>query len=144
MLIGEIGEEIVLAAVRRELIEAGQADSAGKARRVSLQSDAFGYDVLAPRLTGPPRLLEVKASTRADISFVLTRNEAAVGSENPADWFLVFCRVEDTDARAGTIIGWSGRGTLASQLPEDRGNGQWQSVRIALANETLISGLPDY
>ncbi len=41
----------------------GRSDLARDVRRVSLLSDQLGYDVNAPRVAGPPRLLEVKATT---------------------------------------------------------------------------------
>jgi hypothetical protein len=65
-LIGEIGEEVVLTAARHELTLLNRDDLARRVRRVSLDSDALGYDISAPRLIGEPRLLEVKASTGGD------------------------------------------------------------------------------
>jgi len=81
--VGEIGEDIVTGAARSELLDLGHADLARAVRRVSLISDQLGYDVVAPRVGGPNRLLEVKATTGPHddpIRIHLSRNEAAVGA----------------------------------------------------------------
>lgn len=142
-LVGEIGEEIVLHAVRDELLQLGYPSLARDAHRVSLQSDALGYDVSAPRIGGSRRLLEVKASTSpGEIEFFLSRNEAEVGRCYPDDWFLVYVRVQSIEQRTGEIIGWCERGSLDAHLPLDHGSGTWTSVRIASSADLLKTGIP--
>ena len=51
---------VILKAVLRAL---GHHDLARAVRRVSLVSDQLGYDIRAPHIERPPRLLEVKATT---------------------------------------------------------------------------------
>lgn len=142
-LVGEIGEELVAHEARRQLQELGHKKLAKQVRRVSLRSDALGFDVLAPRVVGRPRLLEVKASTSpASGNFFLSRNESEVGRRNREDWFLVACLVTDTASRSGEILGWSTRDALEVHLPVDQGAGEWRSVRIALDPSGLNADLP--
>jgi hypothetical protein len=142
-LVGEIGEEIVVQAARDQLLGAGHPELAAKVRRVSLGSDALGYDVTAPRTTGPRRLFEVKASTRRDSAeFFLSRNEWATGIRYGDDWFLVYCRVDDTEQRTGEIVGWCAADSLRENVPADRGSGEWRSIHLKVSASTLQSGLP--
>lgn len=142
-LIGEIGEELVVTAARQELAELGRADLARGVRRVSLVSDTLGYDVSAPRTSGRPRLLEVKSTTRADVTFVvhISRNEAKIGQTYP-DWALVVCRVDDVEARSGEICGWCQAGDFAARLPRDAAGGHWEQAAIELSADELLPGLP--
>ncbi len=142
-LIGEIGEELVVAAARQELIELGRADLARNVRRVSLESDALGYDVKAPRTSGRPRLLEVKSTTRVNTTFVvhISRNEASTGETYP-DWALVVCQVEDLEARRGTICGWCHAGDFIARLPQDPAGGKWEQAAIQLSIDDLTPGIP--
>lgn len=144
VLVGEIGEEVVLSSVREELTGLNRPDLAANARRVSLESDRFGYDVLAPRLGDfADRLLEVKASTTVTevVRFYLTRNESKVGRTEKA-WRLVVCEVTNLDERAGSVVGWCTSGELASNLPTDNGAGRWEQVQISLRVADLRPGLP--
>ena len=75
-------------------------------RHLSLESDQLGYDVSAPRIGGPSRLIEVKATTvpAETIAVYLSRNEAETGLRYP-DWSLVVCSVTDAGgAREGEIV----------------------------------------
>jgi hypothetical protein len=142
-LVGEVGEGLVLAASRQQLQDLGHGRLADQVRHVSLRSDALGYDIVAPRVVGQPRLLEIK-STRATagLSFFISRNEIAAGGRNPDDWFLVVCRVTEVERREGEILGWCPHATLEPHLPDDRGMGEWQSVEITLDPGLLYAGLP--
>lgn len=144
-LVGEIGEELVVNAARTELRNMGRSDLAHEVRRVSLLSDQLGYDVNAPRVSGAPRLLEVKATT-ADteghaLAIHLTRNEADTGTILP-DWALVACHIENTDERQGHIVGWCTGQALADLLPVDSPAGRWEQAAIVLPLERLLPGLP--
>ncbi len=143
-LVGEIGEEVVLAAARDELVGLGRPDLAARARRVSLESDHFGYDVLAPRARGAnDRLLEVKSSISIgrSVHVYLTRNEAEVGTRERA-WTLVVCNVTSLDERTGEVVGWCTRSELEPLLPNDQESGRWEQARLSLSVDDLRSGLP--
>jgi hypothetical protein len=142
-LTGEIGEELVVSAAREELLGLGREDLARAVRRVSLTSDALGYDVNAPRLTGRPRLLEVKSTTRTDDTFrvFISRNEANIGAKFP-DWAMVVCRVTDLEMRSAEICGWCPAHTFSARLPTDSARGRWEQASIGLRAEELHPGLP--
>lgn len=142
-LVGEIGEELVVLAVKEDLLALGHPGLASQVRRVSLGSDALGYDITAPRTSGAKRLLEAKASMNADVArFFVSRNEWETGLKYPDDWFLVYCQVQDVKARAGEVIGWCGAHDIADHAPDDRGAGSWGSVYIELPIGELRHGLP--
>jgi hypothetical protein len=144
-LIGEIGEDLVVAAARAELLQLGHADLARSVRRVSLTSDQLGYDVTAPRVGGPPRLLEVKTTTVAHISSTavihLSRGEAHTG-QRLADWALVICAVDDVQRRKGQIVGWCAHDAIADALPHDTTTGRWEQAHLELCVGHLLPGLP--
>lgn len=142
-LLGEIGEEIVLAAAREELIALNRPDLARQVRRVSLLSDELGYDISAPRLRGEPRLLEVKATTVSTdpIRIHLSRTEARVGDAYP-DWSLVVCIVTDPSLRTGEIAGWCHAASLEGCLPTDAKSGRWESAELEIPKIDLMPGLP--
>jgi hypothetical protein len=103
----------------------------------------LGYDVTASRTTGSKRLFEVKASTKVDeVEFYLSRNEWETGIRYADDWFLVYCRVDDTEQRTGEIIGWCVASSLSEHVPGDRGSGEWRSVYLKLSTSLLQPGLP--
>lgn len=143
-LIGAIGEEVVVAALRDELGSLGYAELARSVRRLSLESDQLGYDVSAPRVTGSARLIEVKATTTLSddvISIHLSRNEAETG-QRYLDWSLVLCLVTDPNQREGEIIGWQTGQALASLLPLDSPGGRWELASLDLRLADLIPGMP--
>jgi len=143
-LVGEIGEEIVFHAARAELADAGHLELAARVRLVSLVSDAYGYDIVAPRAHGADRLLEVKATTSISDSQAtvhLSRNEADVGSRRD-NWMLVLCHIHDAERRHGNIVGWAGYRELRSLLPTDRTRGRWESASLTLDLANLVPGLP--
>lgn len=140
--IGAIGEEIVVAYAKEELAALGHADLARAVRRTSLVSDQLGYDVVAPRVGAPPRLLEVKATAATSAPLVfLSRGEADSGSRL-SDWALVVCSVRDVLNRTGEVVGWCQRGDIDDLLPEDVPGSRWQSVAIELEQLPLQPGLP--
>jgi hypothetical protein len=142
-LIGEIGEELVVSSARRELAELGRQDLARAVRRVSLSSDVLGYDINAPRIIGPPRLLEVKSTTRNEDTFMIhiSRNEASVGAKF-TDWAMVICRIVDIEARSGEVCGWCPASTFSARLPTDSAGGRWEQAAIELLVEDLHPGFP--
>ena len=111
-------------------------------RRVSLGSDALGYDITAAYVWRQA-LLEAKAGVDADTArFFVSRNEWETGLSYPDDWFLVYCRVDDTKVRAGEVVGWCTAHDLADHAPNDHGAGRWSSVCIELPTAQLRPGLP--
>ena len=144
-VIGEIGEEVVMFEARTELRGMGRFDLARDVRRVSMLSDQLGYDINAPRITGPPRLLEVKATTsnavHNSVTIHLSRNEADTGATFP-DWALVVCVVDNVDQRLGHIAGWCAANVLEDLLPHDGVVGRWDQASVEIPLERLLPGLP--
>ena len=142
-LIGAIGEEVVVAALRAELDSLGYPELARSVRHLSLQSDQLGYDIAAPRIAGPDRLVEAKAVTTIDetVTVHLSRNEAEVGLRY-RDWALVLCHVSDRELREGEVVGWLPASTLAPVLPVDSPGGRWETATVELDVDQLIPGLP--
>jgi hypothetical protein len=140
--LGATGEEHVLACVRKELRDAGAPELADEVVQVSRISDQLGYDVLAPRLDGGPRRLEVKATRRLRWrgEVFLTRNEFEVGLRDP-DWALVV--VEIDAAGTPTLAGWCRADRLEPIVPEDRhADGRWVSASLQQASALLSPDLP--
>lgn len=143
-LIGRIGEECVVERARHELRALGHDDLARLVRRVSLISDQLGYDVLAPRIAGRPRLLEVKTVVRrpqVEFKFFISRNEIITGLRT-SDWAIVACAVLDEEARRAEILGWAPAETLRDRLPVDVKHGHWTEARLSLPLDQLFDGLP--
>lgn len=143
--IGAIGEEVVASTARGELETLGHPDLARRVRRVSLDSDQLGYDVSAPRVTGPPRLLEVKATTIEEpdaFTVHLSRNEAEVGLRYPEHWALVTCRVSNIANRQGVIVGWCTAKALEPMLPADTTDARWESAEVRIRLDLLEPDLP--
>lgn len=143
--IGAIGEEIVTATARDELASLGHPELSRHVRRVSLESDQLGYDISAPRTSGPPRLLEVKATATQLADFVvihLTRHEFETGRRYPDDWALVICSVTDVANRSGHVLGWCPAQTLERAVPADSSAGRWESAELRLALDHLDQNLP--
>lgn len=140
--LGAIGEEAVVLACREQLRTLGDEAAAARVRRVSVISDELGYDVVAPRLDGTSRRLEVKATRSAAAMAVVfvTRNEFETGLTDP-DWRLVVVRVDR--AGRGAVLGHMGGAGLGPLVPEDRTDGgRWEVARLQLSTVTLSPGLP--
>jgi hypothetical protein len=140
--LGAHAEEVAVAACRAELVADGRQDHAARVRRVSLISDELGYDVIAPRLDGIMRRLEVKGtrSVAASVAVTVTRNELTVGLADP-DWSLVVVHMEQEDH--GHVVGHVPAAALQPLLPEDRHvHGRWQTARLRLMVGALRPGLP--
>lgn len=141
---GEIGEEIVVGALRSDLSDLGYADLARAVRRVSLESDQLGYDIRAPRVMGAPRLIEVKATALNpgdEITIYISRNEADTGVRF-REWALVACSITNLIERTGDVLGWCSGADLAPLLPSDSTTSVWREARVTLDVALLIPGLP--
>lgn len=142
--VGAAGEDQVLIACKEELGQLGRPDLASAVQRVSLVDDSLGYDVSAPRISGPPRMLEVKTSggqAQGMFAFYLTRNEYDVGRKHPRSWALVACALTGRQELAAGIIGWCRVSSLEQYLPND-GNGHWTEALVRLPPAILIGGIP--
>jgi hypothetical protein len=142
-LVGQIGEEIVVSQCRQDLRKLGRADLARKVRQVSLEDDGAGYDIVAPRISGVSRKLEVKATTSDDdpLTFYVSRNEATVGLGDRS-WALVVCVNINVADRRGEILGWIPGHRLSQDLPQDSMRGSWQSAKLTIPREELNPEMP--
>lgn len=79
MEVGQLGEMLALEYEKERLIKEGYPDLAAKVRRVSIVSDAYGYDIESYELIGLKMekvYLEVKTTTnKLDVDFPVSRNE---------------------------------------------------------------------
>ncbi|MYD66561.1 MAG: DUF3883 domain-containing protein [Chloroflexi bacterium] len=138
--LGEAGEDVVLSACRDFLEARGRPDLARKARRVSLISDAMGWDISSPNLAGELCRLEVKCYRGRDPTVYLTRNEFEVGSRRPR-WYLVLCR--STGDSAPEVVGWTTLTPLIPRMPVDVVlSAEWQVTKIRIDASELRPGLP--
>jgi hypothetical protein len=82
--LGDRGEKIVMDLEKSRLSKAGRNDLVNKIDRVSLKSDALGYDIISFDEDGTERYIEVKA-TRSSVgvaNFFFTANELQAAQEN--------------------------------------------------------------
>jgi hypothetical protein len=143
-LIGAIGEEVVVAALRAELESLGYPELARAVRHLSLESDQLGYDIVAPRIAAADRLIEVKAVTTLEggkATIHLSRNEADIGLRY-RDWAMVLCLVTDLEQREGEAVGWQPASALAQAFPVDAPGGRWDAVTLELDIDSMVPGLP--
>ena len=138
--LGEAGEEAVLAACRSFLEGRGRPELAREARRVSLISDAMGWDISAPNLAGQVCRLEVKCYRGRDPTVYLTRHEFNVGLRQ-SRWYLVLCR--STGDSAPVVVGWTTAAPLIPRMPTDVArSAEWQVARVRIGESELRPGLP--
>ena len=138
--VGAAAEEVVLQHCRLQLKHLGREDLARKTKRVSLISDALGFDILAPMIGGSSRQLEVKGQTTppgSTVRFFISRNEYEVGRRSER-WALVCCSVDD----ASHHLGWCRAVALEPYLPVDR-NGRWTEAVVMMPRSALTPGIPD-
>ena len=85
MEVGQLGEMLALQFERERLIREGFNDLADKVRRVSVVSDAFGYDIISYQLIGLKMeevFIEVKTTTnKLDVDFPVSKNEVLTSNE---------------------------------------------------------------
>lgn len=82
--LGDRGEKIVMDLEIKRLKDAGRKDLVKKIKRVSDESDSFGYDILSFETDGKQRLIEVKATTSkiGSARFFYTSNELKVAEQS--------------------------------------------------------------
>ena len=137
--IGQDGEHFVAESFRSALIDAGSAELASRVVQVSATTDALGYDISVPTLSGHTLRVEVKSTRRRSSLFrcYLSRNEADFGAGDP-NWVLVACSVGDCPQ----ILGWASAEALMPLFPRDvSARSSWRSVELMLSDE-LTPGLP--
>ena len=134
------GENAVAESCRAFLEEQGHPDLARSVRRVSLISDALGYDITAPNLAGRQCRLEVKCYRGRYPEFYITRNEFEVGLTLPR-WYLVLCR--STQDSVPGVVGWTTLAPMSERMPVDADrSARWQVARIRVDESDLRPGLP--
>ena len=140
--VGVAGEVAVVEACRSDLMSLGRADLALAVQQVSVLDDSLGYDVVAPMITGPMRLLEVKTATNPGpiFQFFLTRNEYEVGRRESGLWSLIACSYRP-GADGASLLGWCRAVALQPYLPNDA-NGRWTEALVRLPLSALFSGIP--
>ncbi len=92
--IGNKGEELILAYERDRLNNMGRPDLADKVKRVSLESDSFGYDIESyedSKYT-TKRYIEVKATTGASDGFFLSANEWEKAQKYKEQYYIYFVK----------------------------------------------------
>jgi hypothetical protein len=143
-LLGAIGEEVVVKALRTELVSLGYPDIARDVSHLSLETDQAGYDISAPRIVGESRLIEVKAtmSSETEVDIHLSRNEIETGLCYERDWSVVLCRITDVDRREADTVGWCPVNQLTPMLPNDVRGGRWETAVVTLVVGELIPGFP--
>jgi Domain of unknown function (DUF3883) len=141
--IGDLGELIVVSALRDQLSELGYPNLARAVRHLSLETDRAGYDISAPKIGGGKRLIEVKAVTEVgeEVSFFLSRNEYETSQEF-RDWFLVVCQITSLEERHGHIVGWLSATALPDLVPLDGSTGRWETGRASVEADRFVEGLP--
>lgn len=82
---GARGEKAVMDFERNKLFVAGKVDLSNLVKRVSLDSDKFGIDILSFDIDGTPKHIEVKStqSKVGDTNFYITENELRKAKELP-------------------------------------------------------------
>jgi hypothetical protein len=144
ILVGEIGEEHVVREAQRELVDAGHERLAMSVRHVSRISDAYGYDITAPRINGPARLLEVKSTTDVgdgEVKVFISRHEADVGAQHD-EWAMVVCHVQDLDQRIARTVGWLRYQHIQPRLPTNLPGSRWESASLSIPLDLLSEGIP--
>lgn len=140
--LGNAGEEHVVERCRAELLAAGAEEQARQVSQVSLISDQLGYDVVAPRLDGSSRRLEVKTTRKVRWrgEVFVSRNEFEVGLKDP-DWALVVVEIDSN--QNATVAGWCRATRLDLIVPGDRhAHGRWVSASLQEAIALLEPDLP--
>jgi hypothetical protein len=103
--LGDRGEKIVMELEKIRLINAGQNDLANKIERVSLTSDAYGYDIVSFDEDGTERYIEVKA-TRSNVgtaNFFFTANELRTAQETKNYYIYMVYEVTNEEPKVWAL-----------------------------------------
>ena len=143
-LLGAAGEVFVLGLLRDQLEAAGDSAAAARCQQVSLNNDALGYDLVAPRVhSDTVRKIEVKTTRLGwdPARVFVSRNEFTTGMRNAADWTLVIVDASEPDTMR--LVGHVTPTILSHQTPTDNGSGKWQTMRALLPHMAIAEGLPE-
>ncbi len=90
--IGELGEQLALEYEVRRLTDLGRPDLVGEVRRVSIKSDAFGYDIESVNvINGKAKKIFIEVKTtinKMDVDFQVSRNEVETSNEKKDSYCL--------------------------------------------------------
>jgi|GEM_PF-2966551 len=102
---GSKGEELVLKIEQQKLLDAGKSDLAAKVRRVSIDDDTLGYDILSFDATGDEKYIEVKTTTTISnsVRFYVSSNEYSVGVKQK-NYFIYFVENINSESPIITIV----------------------------------------
>ncbi len=91
-IMGDRGEKLVKDFEKDRLIKLNKPDLASKVDRVSLKSDALGYDILSYNSDGSERYIEVKASqsTIGNANFFMSINEINTANEKKENYYIYY------------------------------------------------------
>lgn len=129
--LGDVGEELSLAVERTRLRSLDREDLADQVRRVSLESDSYGYDIRsfvgdpsAARPSDSVVRIEVKATRHlldGKHRFFLTRNEWRAANEDPGSYEIHLWTIGNAslDRPEGRLVGVLSVRDLAPLLPQN-------------------------
>jgi len=103
--LGNHGEDLIVRYEHQVLRDANRDDLAKKVKRVSVDDDSLGYDILSFTTSGDARYIEVKSTTggsSANVPFNLTENERQKMTEMGDSYFLY--RLMDANTRTPKLI----------------------------------------
>ena len=103
--LGDRGEKIVMDLEKSRLLKARRNDLANKIERVSLTSDAYGYDIVSYDEDGTKRYIEVKA-TRSNVgvaNFFFTANELRTAQETQNYYIYMVYEVTTDEPKVWAI-----------------------------------------
>ena len=137
--IGLEGEKFVLSRLKCQL----NPEVHRLVEHVSLSNDTLGFDIISPSVKVRNKLLnlEVKTSVRPseNFKFYISRNEFEKGNRNE-NWFLVFVKVINA---THYILGHARPDIFMDFIPQEiDGSVKWESLKVEINPEWLMSGLP--
>jgi hypothetical protein len=86
----DLAEEAVLKLEKRRLVSAKRTDLAAKVERLSLDDVSAGYDIRSFEVDETPRLIEVKSSVGARVSFEWSLGERRKAQLESTAYFIYF------------------------------------------------------
>lgn len=104
-IIGSKGENLILDIEKKRLKEAGKHELADKVKRVSIDDDSLGYDILSFEVNGEEKYIEVKTTSTSNnhVRFYVSLNEYSIG-KNKDNYFIYFVEKINSKSPKVTII----------------------------------------
>lgn len=124
--IGSEGEEIILKFEKNRI----NRDPV----RVSIQSDAFGYDILSyKKINSEEKIrIEVKNCENRNLHFYITRNEFEKSKSN--NYYFYFIDSRNKKSRILYIFQYD---LIKNDIAKDQGEGIWSTTKIPMNKEKL-------